>query len=78
MYAIDVGGTNFRIMYVHLADAKSSIVSGSTPPQAVLSRYGPAAGLRRCILDITDFSVRVQGSGAVHSSWSHAGPARHP
>lgn len=27
MYAIDIGGTNFRVMYVHLADGKSQVVS---------------------------------------------------
>lgn len=27
VYAIDIGGTNFRVMYVHLADGKSQVVS---------------------------------------------------
>ena len=27
VYAIDVGGTNFRVMYVHLSEEESKVVS---------------------------------------------------
>ena len=27
MYAVDLGGTNLRVMYVHLSEEKSKIVS---------------------------------------------------